>query len=69
MIKEFKNWAYNNSYKPSKYEVLKQFVDGVKDGDLVACAVCGEYNNEEHMSQARFDYYEVVCPDCRRDGN
>lgn len=64
MIKEFKNWAYNNGYKPNKYEVLKQFVDGVKNGDLVACAVCGEY-----MTRARFDYNEVVCLDCERDGN
>lgn len=69
MIKEFKNWAYNNGYKASKYEVLKQFVDSVKNGELVACAVCGEYTHEEHTTRARFDYNEVVCPDCERDGN
>lgn len=69
MIKEFKNWAYNNGYKANKYEVLKRFVDGVKNGDLVACSVCGEYNSEEHMTRSRFDYNEMVCPDCERDGN
>lgn len=57
MIKEFKNWTYKNGFKPNKYEVLKQFVDGVKNGDLVACSVCGEYNDK------------LVCKDCERNGN
>lgn len=59
-----------------KQDLEKQFDDlideqenDIENGDLVACSVCGEYNKEEHMTRARFDYNEVVCPDCERDGN
>ena len=51
-----------------RIEALKDFGD-VKNGDLVAYAVCGEYNKEEHMTRAGFDYEKEVCPDCKRDGN
>lgn len=69
MIEQFKTWCANNGFKAHRYEVLHKFVEDVKDGDLVACSVCGEYNSEEHMTRARFDYNVDVCPDCERDGN
>lgn len=69
MIKEFKTWCLNKGFKAHRYEVLHNFVEGVKQGEIQKCAVCGEYNSEEHMTRARFDYNEVVCPDCERDGN
>ena len=68
MFEQFKEYCQNNGLKPYKYEVLTNFVNGVKNGDLVACSVCGSYHEEEHMTRARFDYEQVVCPDCSNDG-
>jgi len=68
MIEQFKQYCQNQGFKPYEYKVLAQFVESVKNGDLVACSVCGEYNHEEHMKRSRFDYDLDVCPDCERDG-
>ena len=48
---------------------VDEFMKQVDNGDLVKCAVCGVYEPQEVMSEARFSIYEEVCPDCERNGN
>lgn len=67
-IGAYKDYCLNIGKTDGSYTV-KEFLNDIDNGDLVKCSVCGEYNKEEHMTRARFDYNEVVCPDCRRDGN
>ena len=67
-IRAYKTYCENIGKVDGSYTV-KEFLKDIENGDLVKCSVCGEYNKEEHMTRARFDYNEVVCPDCERDGN
>lgn len=67
-IRAYETYCKNIGKTDGSYTV-KQFLKNIENGDLVACAVCGEYNHENDMTRARFDYNEVVCPDCERDGN
>lgn len=66
---DFKEWCYNTGNNPSHYESIKEFVDGVKNDDLIECDCCGEYFGEEHSCEARYDEAKTICPDCRCDGN
>ncbi len=67
-IEAYKTYCENIGELDGSY-TFKQFLNDIENGDLVECAACGEYNKEEHMTRARFDFEKEVCPDCERDGN
>ena len=54
-IRSYKTYCENIGKLDGSYTV-KEFLKDIENGDLVACAVCGEYNSEKHMT-------------CERDGN
>ena len=53
-------------------EVLAEMPQTVQDyfyTEFKRCPVCTEWNRIDEMVQARYDVNEVVCEQCREDGN
>ena len=67
-IRAYETYCKNIGTLDGSYTV-KEILTDIDNGDLVACAVCGEYTHEEHMTRSRFDYEKEVCPECEREGN
>ena len=68
LFDDFKTWCRNMGENESNADTLSLFVKKMEHGDIVKCDCCGEWFDEEHRFEARYDDV-YICPDCHYDGN